>query len=439
MPFILNPYDNPLDLSNKEGRRLYEEATKGLDDTLKLKGSKDEFNDFRKLIGERIRSVRLAEAFQIVIEWETGATPRNAKKVQNIFDHTEIKAELIDKNAKLVWADTAFGGGDHETLDYFKIFDTKPANHVTLNNARNARLLKHVMLGKLLWNSLAPKFQLEMLTEDETFKRGEEYDGILLWNAIIRRVNPTTKISIGNLKDELESASLEDFGYDVKSFNTWFVDKRNAIVREVGEGGYTEYERCLFKIYKTAKNEEFLKGINNERSDWMLGRQHEKYDYSDIMKYALTIFNNMVALKEWEVKGVVDNPPKNGAAEKETEPKFLALMTEIKDIKRSIAHQTSNGQGSNKQGSEQQERTSWRWFNPEGATTKTHNNRTYKWCTNDCHSGPMWCARRNCMNKEDWLKAREKKDKVPKQDDFKIALSSLLTEDQFKEIETQFF
>ena len=40
------------------------------------------------------------------------------------------------------------------------------------------------------------------------------------------------------------------------------------------------------------------------------------------------------------------------------------------------------------------------------------------------------------MDKEDWLK---RKDKIPKQDDFKVALSLLLTENQFKDIETQFF
>ena len=82
----------------------------------------------------------------------------------------------------------------------------------------------------------------------------------------MKRVNPTTKVSIRNIKDELENANLKDYGYDIKKFNTWFIDRRNAIVREVGKGEYTEYKRSLFKIYKTARNQEFLKEIGNEKS-----------------------------------------------------------------------------------------------------------------------------------------------------------------------------
>ena len=116
-------------------------------------------------------------------------------------------------------------------------------------------MLKHVMLRKLLWNSITPDFQLELLAEEDDFKRGEEYDGLLLWNNILLQVNPSTKISVGNLNDEIEGADLKNFNQDVKKFNTWFTDKRNLIVREVGKEGYTEYERFLFKTYRTAKNE----------------------------------------------------------------------------------------------------------------------------------------------------------------------------------------
>eukprot|EP00957_Ditylum_brightwellii_P024440 1845312-Ditylum_brightwellii.AAC.1 len=73
-----------------------------------------------------------------------------------------------------------------------------------------------------------------MLTEEKLFKKGDNYDGLLLWHLIVEKVNPTTNISVANLKDELENAKLDDFGQGIKEFNTWLVDKRNVIIREVG-------------------------------------------------------------------------------------------------------------------------------------------------------------------------------------------------------------
>eukprot|EP00957_Ditylum_brightwellii_P030456 2306416-Ditylum_brightwellii.AAC.1 len=62
MAFLLNPLDATLDLSDKENRKLFKAGTKGLSDDLKLTGEEEKFNGFRKLIGERIRKVRLMEA-----------------------------------------------------------------------------------------------------------------------------------------------------------------------------------------------------------------------------------------------------------------------------------------------------------------------------------------------------------------------------------------
>ena len=66
MLFILNPFDTNLDLTNKEDRKLFESGTKGLPSELKLSGDKERFKNFRKLIGDRVRNVRLMEVFEVV-------------------------------------------------------------------------------------------------------------------------------------------------------------------------------------------------------------------------------------------------------------------------------------------------------------------------------------------------------------------------------------
>eukprot|EP00957_Ditylum_brightwellii_P030735 2328893-Ditylum_brightwellii.AAC.1 len=115
---------------------------------------------------------------------------------------------------------------------YFEVYGASLFGDMTaLTAKRTTRKLKHLMLGKLLWNSFISKFQLKMLMDKEKFKRGNDYDG-----------------------DELESASLDDFNQDIKKFNTWFTNTRSKIVKEVGQDGYVEYLGCLFKSYKTAKD-----------------------------------------------------------------------------------------------------------------------------------------------------------------------------------------
>eukprot|EP00957_Ditylum_brightwellii_P117712 8979281-Ditylum_brightwellii.AAC.1 len=90
-------------------------------------------------------------------------------------------------------------------------------------------------------------------------------------------VNLLTKVSVANLEDEIEPAKMDDFNHNVKKFNTWFSNKRNLIVKEVGKDGYTKYLRCLFKTYLTAVDPEFLEAVTLERRLWLMGRKADSY------------------------------------------------------------------------------------------------------------------------------------------------------------------
>eukprot|EP00957_Ditylum_brightwellii_P190276 14483674-Ditylum_brightwellii.AAC.1 len=76
------------------------------------------------------------------------------------------------------------------------------------------------MLGKLLWNSLDSNFQLELLSHKDKYKVGGNINGVLLWQFIVDMVNPSTKVSVANLKDEIKLAKMDDFNHNVKKFST---------------------------------------------------------------------------------------------------------------------------------------------------------------------------------------------------------------------------
>eukprot|EP00957_Ditylum_brightwellii_P155016 11798871-Ditylum_brightwellii.AAC.1 len=143
----------------------------------------------------------------------------------------------IKKHVDLVWASSIFGVGDTKTPDYLATFAEAPTTTDDLEEAKNKGRFKQVMLGKQTWNSLTPSFQLELLTEEAKFKRGKDFNIILLWHTLVNHVNPSTVFSVGNMKDKIEMATMSKFGQNIKLYNSWFTDQRSAIIKEVSAAG----------------------------------------------------------------------------------------------------------------------------------------------------------------------------------------------------------
>ena len=72
--FLLNPYDAPLDLSNKDDRKLYQDACKGLKDKDLFDGKRENYSNFIKLIERDLTAFRLLDNLKINTEWATTAS-----------------------------------------------------------------------------------------------------------------------------------------------------------------------------------------------------------------------------------------------------------------------------------------------------------------------------------------------------------------------------
>ena len=170
-----------------------------------------------------------------------------------MFNSNEVTKELLTHHCNLVWENTTHGTN---TPEYFRKFTTTLDNDTKLNEIRNTRKLKYVMMGNKLWNSLTSDFKIESSDETEEFKRENEYDGPLLWEYIRRRVNSSTMVGASRLKDQIESRTISSFDSNVIKYNTWFSETRAQIIKEDGDG-YNEYLRLLFRIYLTRNDNEF--------------------------------------------------------------------------------------------------------------------------------------------------------------------------------------
>eukprot|EP00957_Ditylum_brightwellii_P139215 10610499-Ditylum_brightwellii.AAC.1 len=101
-----------------------------------------------------------------------------------------------------------------------------------------------------------------------------------------------------NLKGKIEKAVFPNFGYNIETFNTWFANKRNLIIKEAGIEGYKKYLRCIFKMHRTAKDAEFLVIINKKFCHWMLIKLEDSFNHLDLLEYGLKMYNNRISCRE---------------------------------------------------------------------------------------------------------------------------------------------
>ena len=437
-PFLFNPYDATLDLTDKDDRKLYQEACKGLSKDDRFDGKRENYPNFVKLLEQQLQDVRVMETLEVPTAWDSSATNPDDQRlpiqtdVVDIFKSHKATSEQVEHYCDLVWANTAHAS----TPEYFAHFDNPPTDDAALTLLRNTRRLKHIILGKKLWNSLTSSFQIDIQVNRDEFQRNRECDGPLLWDFIRRRVNPSTSVGASRLKEKLESTTLEDMDHDVVRYNSWFEDMRVMITKEEGEG-YSEYLRAMFRAYLSSGNQKFLDAIQAEERDWMQGKVRSGYGYRDLMSLGRLTYNNLLEKGAWTSQKP-DEKEDPGA-------KYLALATELvrtlgNSRNKDDGDKDSNGRGKLDKG--------WRYHNPDDLKEKKIGGRLMKWCSSDCHQKPQWCGRRNCLNNADYAEAMNKrKEKNPSNNeggvkatkDFKIALAALTTKEDFEALEKQFF
>ena len=300
--FLLNPDDADLDLMNKDDRKLFQDASKGLTSKEEIfDGKKEKFSKFSKLLAKEFDNVRVAECLTIPTTWRaTGSAAERRNPLESgmidIFKIHKVDQPKVKEYADLVWSDATLGN----TPKYFDFYETPPASTDELNRLRNKRRLKHIMLGNKLWNSLTTNFKLELAVNEAAFKINREYDGPLLWDHIRRRVNPTTTVGASRFKEQLETTTLSTFKGEIVKYNTWFQDTRDSIIKEEGDNRYDEYLRNLFHSYLTYKDQEFVDTIKFEKRKWSQGQQKDDYTFRDLLELGRLTYNNLVEDDSWE-------------------------------------------------------------------------------------------------------------------------------------------
>ena len=163
--FLLNPYDAPLDLNDKDDRKLYQEACKGLKDKDLFDGKRENYSNFIKLLEPDLTAFRLLDSLKINTAWDNAAStvagqriPKKAGTI-DIFKSNKAAKEQVQFHVDLVWDDASLGA---TTPKYFAIFDKAHITTEKLNKLRNTTKLKHVIIGAKIWNNFTANFQIDI-------------------------------------------------------------------------------------------------------------------------------------------------------------------------------------------------------------------------------------------------------------------------------------
>ena len=147
-------------------------------------------------------------------------------------------------------------------------------------------------------------------------------------------------------------------------------------------------------------------------------------------------YNNLLDENTWSAKP--QPKPRND------EKNYLALATQLMSQMKAMQSGKNGTQGNvGKQQSGDRTYLPWRYENPNNKATKDFRGSIMNWCSNDCHDQPMWCGRKNCLNRADYSKEWQKKkegkstseDGAKSSAEFKIALAAITSTEDFEALQ----
>ena len=107
--FFVNPYSQVLDLSDKSHLKLYTDECKGLNKELKSDGKGGNYNDFIKLISQKISNRKVKESFNVTTEWEISETaPELLLATKDIFSTLTVTVDEVKAHYNMICSEEDF-------------------------------------------------------------------------------------------------------------------------------------------------------------------------------------------------------------------------------------------------------------------------------------------------------------------------------------------
>lgn len=361
----LHPYQLDIDLQTEEGRKLFRNATKSVDDDKKIKLSSTNC----RLILQKITHDAddfcwgtLIHRVNTTVSTTDGGTP---KSMINTFN--SVKEEHVLKGAHIRWKDKDFDfstdlparDNNITSLDFSVDAEKKLVFERTKSHMIGMRLLQHFTQTSID-QQLNAKEYCWMDADGTTV-----YDGPTILFQILDVIKPSTMVGVTAEIGKLNRMHMKNNNHNVVDMLGHMSDLYDKIIQE--GHSHDQYLMNIFDALETAKNAKFLTYVGGLRTKWETGE--ERYKTDDVIKKCCAVYNNMVKLKTWDKQDPRD-------------AQILALTTKVANMEKKEQETTKppanarTGDDPNK-GSNTIE--AWRY--KKSGNTKTVDSKTWFWCT----------------------------------------------------------
>ena len=361
--FVDDPFKGNINPGTSEGAKLYLKATASISEDDKFEIN---INSAQKFVDMVTKDAN---------DFGWGALVRaipsdNARGTKNLLiDHRDITLEMIQKQAHTTWGNNLANFDtpvpDVQTLQVLNPGTNQDHREPFFRRVRSRMIAKRI-IGYLKlsdWEHLKNKASKYTWSG----QGDEEIDGpTVLW-ILMQKCNPSTRVGVSELKEELRSATSSKFNHDIQKLTDFMSSK----YREIREKGQTHEDIILdlFNAFKTVPNPDFAAHVRDERKQWELGGEK---DVDQIISEALVIYNNAVTANRWQTQD-----PKDA--------KILALTTQIDKLvemqTKLAAHATNGPSNSTSRYSSRFQFTELAdWRMKKGSEQMEKEGKTWYWC-----------------------------------------------------------
>ena len=369
--FVSNPYQGNINPTTSNGLKMYQSATNARSTLLNPKiKTKKEFLDAMASDSARFGWGSLIN--QVGVGGESYSILKDVQKldVDKVRQHT----------SKFLYQDNSTDvPPENHNMTLFAIDPENNNNHKNIYYAR----VKINMIGQRIWNSLSQQAQTSLQTHMKKVlwktASGEDfYDGPTMLQIIIKAINPSTRVGVTTLKDQLRAITLPGHNHNVSEMFSHQTRIYNEILQRGGTHDDIMYD--TFKALGTTTNDEFETFVKDLKSKW----ETQEDDGNDLSHDSLiekcnSKYNNLVEQKTWK-----DNQGKNA--------KLVALATQVKTLEQKLAsnsNQGGSGTGSyrgNQNGKNGRAPEAWRLNKTLGDSVEK-DNKTWYWCPHQHNDG----------------------------------------------------
>ena len=364
--FVTDPYQGNINPGSSDGAKLYKTATEALSDGKKIEIILKNAHQLLRQLIDDANKFGWEDLFFGIPKDDQGGT------LSLDTDSQKITKNMILKQAYKTWGnkDATFADNVPDTKTVETLSPETDATHRPHFYRRvKSKMIALRVKGYMTaadWENL--RNDKDLFTWNKTGS-GHEMDGpTIIWK-LLQTCNPSTRVGVENLKDNIRNVTSAKFNHDVQKL-TDYLKKNYREIREKSMD-YDDYLTQVYRALGTVPNAPFHSWVQDDLKEWYLGNDRKP---DTVMTQALQLYNNSKKKGGWTTKD-----PK--------EAKLISLMTKLESISQNFSTVLATDAPFSKPNNISKPSVIEDWRKKKTQNSVTRSGKTWHWCTKHKRDG----------------------------------------------------